>query len=524
MRLAEFKTRLFIFCAGRLLKWAESIEREIRGGQSPPATAVDDSNAVLFDESSRVGEAASGPPEQWARLVTSGPPQHWLDLVRQKAPHLLQPTRNEPLPPQAEGERAGREYLENETNDEVAGSRAGENAALQGSQDVSILQPGRPRYETKRTSTEPGRTTWLNRLRFHPPARPVENLPPTYVEDLRKRKPDPSPAAGGAAARGSEITSRHPTLSSGKRRSESQAYRLEKRLATSKNIARPSRRLKNAATKNTQPVNDESVNDRHADREAGTRYPEWQHIHRAPEIQENSFSNSARQAQSEWTAPANGPRTVPGSASDITYPARLNTPPERVRAETDSHTQPRTASGRDTYAESSPRKTDVRSEGSDRTRGATFDQREKGHPSARVFRQLNLEDAPLEFNPARSWIQKETTKLRTIQPNRKRIAADDGPRAPIPPAVANKRLGRQPIFLRRSNVVNSDEPTRKEFASADLTVPTPIETRIESNENVWPSLPPAPKFEVADELAAMEQEAEALRRLEQEQRGTLWNA
>ncbi len=517
MRLAEFKTRLFIFCAGRLLKWAESIEREIRGGQSPPATAVDDSNAVLFDESSRVGEAASGPPEQWARLVTSGPPQHWLDLVRQKAPHLLQPTRKEPLSPQADSESAGREYLENETNDKVAGSRAGENAAVQGSQDVSILQPGKTRYDTKRTSTEPGRTTWLNRLRFHPRVRPVENLPPTYVADPRKRKLDPSPAEGGASAGRSELTSRHPTLSSGKSRGQSQASGLEKNLATNKTIARPSRRLKNTATRNAQPVNDESVNDRHIDREAGTRYPEWQHVHRVPEVQESSFSKSASQATSK--------RTAPVTASDTIYPARLNTPPERVRtAETDSHAQPRTASGRDTYAESPPRKTNVRSEGSDRTRGATFDQRETGHPSGRVFRQLNLEDAPLEFNPARSWIQKGTTKLRTSQPNRKRIAADDGSSAPIPPAVANKRLSRQPIFLRRSNVVNSDEPTRKDFASTDLTVPTPIETRIESNENVWPSLPPAPKFEVADELAAMEQEAEALRRLEQEQRGTLWNA
>jgi len=56
------------------------------------------------------------------------------------------------------------------------------------------------------------------------------------------------------------------------------------------------------------------------------------------------------------------------------------------------------------------------------------------------------------------------------------------------------------------------------------TALTPIETRIESSENVWPTLPPAPKFDIADELAAKEQEAEGLRRLEQEQRGTLWNA
>jgi hypothetical protein len=46
----------------------------------------------------------------------------------------------------------------------------------------------------------------------------------------------------------------------------------------------------------------------------------------------------------------------------------------------------------------------------------------------------------------------------------------------------------------------------------------------EFGESMWPTLPPSPVFEVVDELAAMEREAEALRRLDREQRGTLWNA
>jgi hypothetical protein len=47
---------------------------------------------------------------------------------------------------------------------------------------------------------------------------------------------------------------------------------------------------------------------------------------------------------------------------------------------------------------------------------------------------------------------------------------------------------------------------------------------VEFSESMWPTLPPSPVFEVVDELAAMEREAEALRRLDREQRGTLWNA
>jgi hypothetical protein len=71
--------------------------------------------------------------------------------------------------------------------------------------------------------------------------------------------------------------------------------------------------------------------------------------------------------------------------------------------------------------------------------------------------------------------------------------------------------------------VGSDEQARKEFALAEPNPSTPTKSRIESRENLWPTLPAAPKFDIADELASKEQEAEGLRRLEQEQRGTLWN-
>ena len=74
------------------------------------------------------------------------------------------------------------------------------------------------------------------------------------------------------------------------------------------------------------------------------------------------------------------------------------------------------------------------------------------------------------------------------------------------------------------NVVASNEQARREFAPLRLGEHASVELRTESNENIWPVLPPPPKFDVTDELAAKEQEAEALRRLDQEQRGTLWNA
>jgi hypothetical protein len=55
--------------------------------------------------------------------------------------------------------------------------------------------------------------------------------------------------------------------------------------------------------------------------------------------------------------------------------------------------------------------------------------------------------------------------------------------------------------------------------AVDQAWPEPVQ----SVESMWPTLPLSPAFEVVDELAAMEREAEALRRLDREQRGTLWN-
>jgi hypothetical protein len=43
------------------------------------------------------------------------------------------------------------------------------------------------------------------------------------------------------------------------------------------------------------------------------------------------------------------------------------------------------------------------------------------------------------------------------------------------------------------------------------------------NKNCWPTLPAASEFDLADDLCAREAEADTLRRLEQEQRGTLWS-
>jgi hypothetical protein len=72
--------------------------------------------------------------------------------------------------------------------------------------------------------------------------------------------------------------------------------------------------------------------------------------------------------------------------------------------------------------------------------------------------------------------------------------------------------------------VSSPKEALKEFARGESSGRSSFESKTDTNESVWPSLPPLPKFDLFDELSAKEREADGLRRLDQEQRGTLWNA
>jgi hypothetical protein len=100
------------------------------------------------------------------------------------------------------------------------------------------------------------------------------------------------------------------------------------------------------------------------------------------------------------------------------------------------------------------------------------------------------------------------------------------------------------VYLRRATAANQDEEsanlnhrhwrpivdnvthsgTSEERRRNRLPFAEDSRTSNASDKDCWPALPPAPSFELADELQAKETETEALRRLEQEQRGILWNA
>jgi hypothetical protein len=157
----------------------------------------------------------------------------------------------------------------------------------------------------------------------------------------------------------------------------------------------------------------------------------------------------------------------------------------------------------------------------DRAQGGSLEKRE-GPSSSVSTRHLRTLDQPAaEAHRAQSRINREARQVHDIgQPARTR----NGFAAPIPATMVNNgRVSKQPPSL--MNVVpRTEQAAGREFAPLPLAARASIEMNAVSNEGLWPVLPPSPKFDVADELAANEQESEALRRLELEQRGTLWNA
>lgn len=549
MRLAEFKTRLFIFFAGRLLRWAESIQREITDGQSPPAILVDDSNA-RFAESSHESEAASGPPEHWARLVASSPPQHWLDLVRDRAPQLLPLSESLKPSTQAEVEIIRQEDFNAEQ--EANGPPA---SAEESSGPHPLLPPKEVRSEANSFSAKRKGSNWLNRLRFQPPVHRAEaaDAPSVSdtVSDIRARDSDSLLAAGGAAEKVSEPKLQQPTLSTGNegdsspepvssktirsRHTKSSAESLSPNPARDNKIdarqrtiqlagrlspnPKPGKKIAGRQDVAKSPGNLGIIEDRtkhYPDRQSGTEYEQPRREDSEGAHQESFSDDELRQAMLEPTT-----SQTPSNRFQVN---RSNTLFERSAKHAISNPgRSKNELIADQLVESSSSaKRSAPLKELDRVRGRDFARREGASSSAGAFHSGTVDQPTAEPNRAQSWIKKET---RQVHDNRTVTRTRNDFTPPASATVVNRRVSRQPLSPEPLiNKVNGTERADREFAPLPLAERPSTKSGTVSNENVWPMLPPSPKFDVADELAAKEQEAEALRRLEQEQRGTLWNA
>jgi hypothetical protein len=489
LRLAEFKTRLFIFFAGRLLKWAESIEQKIDPRQLPPP--VDDSKTVVLAESSGESEAASGPPEHWARLATVGPPQHWLDLINQKAPHLLSPTGSELFSAEQGEEFTEREPFPNKTNQEANSPPASEAEAPSESQP-SFLERNKSRA-TRDSSAKAGSRSWLNRLRFRPPVSSSVSDESVYVSDTRRSGGTASSVAGGAAEKGTAATPRHPRLPAIEPQGEMSDSSLDAMSALRDRIIRLSRNLSNKA-------------------------------HRSDPFayQPKAKSSDSRRASNELQPPQSGPShslqpslSSPGPVNEAEAEASANISPERGNSyvtNPPSRTSNESNEGRSGVSLAPKPISELKK--LDRLRVVSLAKREQESPSLHFVHQ------PTEKRG------KPETPSGQAQQSGTRRAGEIASSAPEPKTRDSSQSLSSAIgsFKPLVNSVSHHPRLRNEFASTDRAASKPNQLKTEAPENVWPALPVPPEFELADELAAMEREAEALRRLQHEQRGNPWNA
>jgi len=544
LRFAEIKTRLFIFFAGRLLRWAKSIELEMTNGQSPPAILVDDSN-VLFAEPSHEREAVSGPPEHWARLVAKSPPQHWLDLVRDKAPQLLPPS--EGLVPVAQAEvESFKEEEKAERHQDAEHLPAGAEERS-GSRALSPTKQGR--RDTRHSTAKAKRSIWLDRIRFQASVRRAESADP-YVSNSRTRDSDSFLAAGGAAEKGSESSLQQPTLNSGDagawspepetnttipgRRITSRVpghllfntrhdHKIDARQKTNRLVGSLSRDpksdnrldgLQTVARSGSNSVTREAHAKPYPDRQAGVDYEQGRSDH-SESVGWDALSNDdSRQSILK-----------PGKPEMVRNRLHLNrshTSFERsAQSASGSRGPAQTESIGDQRFESSSAKRRTPLNDLDRAQGGSFEMRERPSSSVSAGHLKTLDQPAAEARRAQSRIKREARQVHDIgQPARTRKSSA-APDSAI--MVNNGRVSKQPPSL-MNTLPRTEQAGGREFASLPLAARASIEMNAVSNEGLWPVLPPSPKFDVADELAANDQETEALRRLELEQRGTLWNA
>jgi hypothetical protein len=495
LRLAEFKTRLFIFCAGRLLKWAELIEQKIDPQQLPPP--ADDSQTTVLAESSSEREAVSGPPEHWARLTNGGPPQHWLDVINQKSPHLLSSTGNELLSTGDSIDVSGRESFQTETNQEANSLSSGENAEVNASQPSLSERSGS--RETKGfavKAAKAGSRSWLNRLHFRRPTSSSGSGKPRYVSNSRRSGETASSVAGGAAEKGTEATPLHARPFAIEPRDEMSDSRADETPALRDRIVRLSRNLSNKAQRS----------DSFGFQQSNAKSPGLHRTRNQPQPQHSASTRSPQRSVNSLEPVNKADKDIRRNISHKRGESYVTNPRSRTSNES--------TEGRS--RDSSAPKPNTGHKESDGFSLSSFSKREEESPSLRVIEQPAVERSAAK--PAASFWRAQPGEAR-----RAGEGATDAP--PAKTRVSNHSSASTTGSF--SPLVHSDANRRRasnEFASTDRAASGPNELKTEATENVWPSLPLPPVFELADELAAMEREAEGLQRLEHEQRGDPWNA
>jgi hypothetical protein len=485
LRLAEFKTRLFIFVARRLLHWAGSIERETVRGQSPPALPMaGDESPSLAASAGSEHDQVSGPPEHWVRLVATAPPQHWLDL-------LGDGQNDVPLPADA-SEPAAAGPLTATKEQRTTGTRAEPNPLADERRVVSSSPPaGETKSANQTNLRDQGArgNSWLNRLQFYPPApraqlnETVGDVPHTVGDE-----PSPPPVTRHSAATGSDNLA-PPSASISRRPTDLSETRYD---VAGSPVALDGEAFESRAS-HAEAVRPKDE----VDLKPGERRSRPQvFMPPAPIRSRNAESNFQQHSPDQPSEFSEG---------ELSFAADPTKPPDTRRAVVRGNTfATRTAAAKQTHSGETGR-----------GRELNFAERSARNTSGFTLHEV-AERA--RFKPAGGAERATETELApTGRPKRPDLPAWN----PEPPT----RREPTPLFSAgpQPKLAGSTPTWRNEFASVTLEANSLIGSRGDQGESLWPTLPVARGFELADELANAERDDDSLQRLEREQRGNLWN-
>lgn len=506
--------RLLVFFASTLRRLAGSLEPDHK---SPLAdNAGSDEGVVPRVESGYEAGSAGGPPEHWTRLIAMSPPDHWLDLVRDRAPHL---------PPENAGESDSAPCYETPLDHSLE-TELNPRPGVQSSPETGVTEEEASRPRGRRRRKEPTRNSssavtgaaWLSRLRFRPPKTRPATAEPAYPANEASTDREDANASDdyGTATAGHESPLtfaddydqgreappvRWPDRTSASRRpdgeSVTEAYEAPAR-RSSFETGEAFDRLRGGPAAASGPENLADTRNQPASSEARSEQPARQttsYVRQTPAATTNPNIFVARPETN--SAP---PRFRSANASAEVEPASRAVRP----AESQRQPAEESASFRDRAAAAPPQA----ARWSDRTA-------RQPRPNSSVVNSNRMKsgserpESPPNHDTSREAAQRAFAVSSRASESAITASVDTPAQSPAPRGQAKKF----------DSAPRSVEHARHRFAAVDLGATAPVD----AGESMWPTLPPARAFQMTDELAAVERELETLRRLDREQRGTLWN-
>ncbi len=482
MRLAYFKETLLLFFAGRLRKWAWSVEAwAIRGLQQSPGESVAGADVIGESSASESGPDSS-PPADWARRRTTGPPPHWVELVRQKAPELLSPNQHDIFPAQASEDLSNEGYVEVDEDLET-----------------DNLPPVRRKTIVQELQSEPPpkNRTRGTLARGKPSVRP-SRLPFRFLRAASTSAKPPAHGRDQGVEHSSIPQSVEPSRQDQWTEPPLVALPEQRPISSEK-------KQQNSAPKNARP--------------AGLAKPEPR---RALTIDRSTRHISTRTSpgQPQRDADLQGTLRNKGPAPDLIKTTR------RVGSQAGRPAdRPLDSSLKDFSSRTDSAARAIPSEGLRTPAVSAADT----SSSSDVFQEMREEprssESVISVASRRLRVQERVTR-QTSSPGDALLMRDElaSEFRLVSPARSTRSVLQSREFSQprlQTSAVNvpalMDEETMNEAASVASAAPG-------IGENPWPDLPTAPVLEITDEVAARERQMERLQRLEREQRGTLWNA